>query len=1142
MMNLFNALVQWALDPQHRALRIQFSNAILNPQVFLQRIEGHHVINEGLNAELMCFSHNPYISLKQFIGCQVVVAQRSDTGLWHRTSGLITGASAGDSDGALTPYKLTLQDTTSLWHKRRNSRVFMNKSVVDISQILFKEWQSKSPLFAATLMLDVQGLSQSYDVRPFVMQSNETDYDFLTRLWRSEGINWLIDETSYLSSDASLLEPQILRLIDDNRHYSALQRQLIDYHQSSATEQHDHITHLTAARSLQPTAVHVQHWQAQHLEVETGAGSVLSPHQHSDSHTSASLSLEQAWAISPAWVQDLNGEDGVTASGNLQLEKLNRNLREQHDSQAKQFIALSSVRDSQVGYWFMLNRHPEIDLHPFRDREFLIIAKQFYHQNNLPKDLKQHITALLAQNHWQSSPSPYRHHHSNQNNSIQASGHTDQERQGNQLTLIRRSVAVKPQFNPLQHRPAAYPQRARVVGPESETIHVDEWGRIKVQFLFTRMEDHQHSGGAGSSNTDQDSAWVDVLTPWAGEGYGARFLPRIGEMVVVDFFDGNIDRPFVTGRIHEAERHPTRFDIKGALPDTKRLSGIRSQEVGGSGFNQLRFDDTTGQISAQLHSSHGASQLNLGNLSHPKESETSAGRGEGFELRSDQWGAIRAGKGLLISTYAQEQAVSDHLAAAEAQSLLAQGHQNMTMLSEIALKQQADALDVIHRLPRIIESLELKSSSQALNSTLNLFKHGLTNDPLMALKDCGGFIDDVGSIRDNVSGIIDEFNHYFNNAEEAVENLKAFIETLENSGTETITAKLASLKQNIRNNPLQTLKDVGAVLQDIDINSEDFINVCGSFGGSKDITPTTALGQLQSFMESHTQKLEQSADTSQQEQGKIFRQALMLLASPNGIALTTPENIILQASQDISSSASGSINVSAQKNIINHAQDKISLFAAQKGIKAFAAKGKVELQAQDNALEAIARKVIKLISTEEKIELTSPKEIVLTAGGSQLIINGSGVFIKTGGKFECKAGQHVFEGGETVNAELPKMPESGLFSRRFDFKNLIEAELLSEGFKYKLINKSKSIEYIGTLDQEARTERIFSDSADNVEVVLLGKSEAEQDKLILKEVPISDSEQSEACCGGDDPDDSSISPEEVNDDLSLEKDYQAFGN
>lgn len=64
----------------------------------------------------------------------------------------------------------------------------MNKSIVEITEVLFKEWQEKSPLFAASLSLDLGGLSQNYDIRPFTMQHNETDYDFLTRLWRSEGL------------------------------------------------------------------------------------------------------------------------------------------------------------------------------------------------------------------------------------------------------------------------------------------------------------------------------------------------------------------------------------------------------------------------------------------------------------------------------------------------------------------------------------------------------------------------------------------------------------------------------------------------------------------------------------------------------------------------------------------------------------------------------------------------------------------------------------------------------------------------------------------------------------------------------------------------------------------------------------------
>ncbi len=74
----------------------------------------------------------------------------------------------------------------------------MNKSILEITEVLFKEWQEKSPLFAASLSLDLSGLGQNYDIRPFTMQHNESDYDFLTRLWRSEGISWLIDETELL--------------------------------------------------------------------------------------------------------------------------------------------------------------------------------------------------------------------------------------------------------------------------------------------------------------------------------------------------------------------------------------------------------------------------------------------------------------------------------------------------------------------------------------------------------------------------------------------------------------------------------------------------------------------------------------------------------------------------------------------------------------------------------------------------------------------------------------------------------------------------------------------------------------------------------------------------------------------------------
>ncbi|MGL5160516.1 MAG: type VI secretion system Vgr family protein, partial [Acinetobacter junii] len=552
--NIFQALDSFGLTAQKRALHILFSNPDLNTQVFLQRIDGLHQINQGVRAELICLSTHAVIPLKQFIGCQVAVDQVTDTGTLFRTTGIITEAQQGQSDGSLTLYKLVLQDPTALWHKRRNSRVFMNKTVIEVFEVIFKEWQQRSPLFASSLTLDLSGLTQDYDVRPFIMSQNETDYDFITRLLRSEGINWLIDEDQLIvPNNQTPIQAQKLRLIDDNSQYQALARRSIRYHRSSATEQYDSMTSLIGQRSLQPTAVHIQRWQADALEQVDGAGSVQSTHQHSESYDNNSLSLEDAWHFTPAWMQDLTGADGATASGNPQIEKLNQNLSHYHDSQAKQFIANTTVRDSQVGYWFKLIEHPEIDQHTGADQEFLITAKSYYNQNNLPKDLQQQVHTLISQSQWKQP-------------NLQT-----EERQANQLILQRRNIPIVPEYNPQQHRPTTSPQRAKVVGPSDEEIHVDEWGRIKVRFLFTRKEDHEHDGGAGSNDNDTDSAWIDVLTPWAGEGYGARFLPRIGEIVVINFFDGNIDRPFVTGRIHEAHRSPTKFDNAGKLPDTKKL-------------------------------------------------------------------------------------------------------------------------------------------------------------------------------------------------------------------------------------------------------------------------------------------------------------------------------------------------------------------------------------------------------------------------------------------------------------------------------------------------------------------------------------------------------------------------------------------
>ena len=94
---------------------------------------------------------------------------------------------------------------------------------------------------------------------------------------------------------------------------------------------------------------------------------------------------------------------------------------------------------------------------------------------------------------------------------------------------------------------------------------------------------------------------------------------------------------------------------------------------------------------------------------------------------------------------------------------------------------------------------------------------------------------------------------------------------------------------------------------------------------------------------------------------------------------------------------------------------KIKLaFCGSRRTRLYAGKGKVEIQAQGDGADLIARKAVQIISTEDKIEISASKEIVITAGRSQIKINGSGIFPVTGGKFEVKAGQHLFQSGEKV--------------------------------------------------------------------------------------------------------------------------------
>jgi type VI secretion system secreted protein VgrG len=158
----------------------------------------------------------------------------------------------------------------------------------------------------------------------------------------------------------------------------------------------------------------------------------------------------------------------------------------------------------------------------------------------------------------------------------------------NVFTCIPASVIYRP--------PRATPkpmvqgvQTAVVTGPGGEEIYVDKYGRIKVQFFWDRK----------GKKDDKSSCWIRVAEQWAGKNWGFIYNPRIGQEVIVDFLEGDPDRPLITGRVYNAEQMPP-YDLPGNMTQ----SGIKSRSSkGGSpaNYNELRFEDKKGSELVTLH-------------------------------------------------------------------------------------------------------------------------------------------------------------------------------------------------------------------------------------------------------------------------------------------------------------------------------------------------------------------------------------------------------------------------------------------------------------------------------------------------------------------------------------------------------------
>ncbi len=632
-----------AFTQAQRLLTLELGDGSHFPgQLLPQSVVGEEALSSPYRYRLRCLSPDAAIELKYLLGLPTAFGIVDAGGGTVRRCGVISEVKRLAADGGFAAYELTVEPPLALLRHRHTSRVFQDLPVPDIVESVLAEHRAANPVFAAAFELRFD-LARTYPSRSYCLQYRESDLAFITRLLAEEGIGYRFEHGRGEMPHVACVG------FDDPYRLPRSAQGNVRFHRADATEAEDSLTAWDAQRRLGPAEAALASYDYRRpgplVAVEAAA-----VEQGADG-TRAEASLQDYDA--PGLYYGRDGDE---------LARYARLRQQAHDGTKKRFSGEGTVRALEAGHWFVLAGHPAHEQDPPETREFVVTALRFTAHNNLPDPLSRALGA--------SAPTPYR-----------AS-----------FDAQRRGLPLVPEFAHTPHaRPtAAGPQTATVVGLASEEIHTDVLGRVKVQFHWQRPAEHP---SFGANFDERSSCWLRVAYPSAGAQWGHQFIPRIGQEVLVDFLEGDIDRPLVVAVLHNALHPPPTFSGAGSLPANRALSGIKSKEYQGSGYNELLFDDSTAELRARLSSEHAKTQLNLGWLGHPRTDGRVEPRGEGAELRTDAALALRAAEGVLISADGRPGASGGQLDRAELVGLTRTLQSIVDQLGGLAETHQAGGTD-----------------------------------------------------------------------------------------------------------------------------------------------------------------------------------------------------------------------------------------------------------------------------------------------------------------------------------------------------------------------------------------------------------------------------------------------------------------
>ena len=617
----------------NRILRLSFpNNDAPASQFVVNKIDAMESLSKDFEFTVELLSDDASVALKTMQGKLLSIEMVRQDGSLRYFSGYVFRFRRRHSDGGITFYEARLGPWLKFLSLRKDNYLFHNKTLREQTENIFQDYGAH-PRWDWRVTGDDPAMTDA-------CQYDETDFNYLSRRWEAAG--WYY----WYEHDAN---GHKLIVGNDSTLASALDGGAqVRFHGKDGAVEEDALDRWSPVRTTMPSNVALSGFN---FKDPRPSGLTL-PTLNQQGKVPEIESYEYAGAYGFK-----NLKDGDAQS---------RTRMEEIEALAKHVEAEGNDRFLMPGRWFQLVDHFIHNVHGRGSEagkdDFLIVTVRHIATNNY---LQEEDGKTLYRN-W--------------------------------ATCTRKDVPWRPgrNFNSTDTRILS-PQTAIVVGPSGpDSIHTDEYGRVRVQFHWDRE----------GENDERSSAWIRVSSSWAGAELGVAAIPRVGTEVIVQWLSGCPDRPIITGAVFNERNMPP-----WTIPTQQALTGLRSRELApGMGnspngrSNHLILDDTNEQIQAQLKSDHQHSQLSLGYITRIEGNRgRTEARGQGWELRTDGHGVLRSAKGMLVTTERRDRGQSYITDMRETLQRLENAQQLHEKQAKHAITQQAqewghqdDVADTLH--------------------------------------------------------------------------------------------------------------------------------------------------------------------------------------------------------------------------------------------------------------------------------------------------------------------------------------------------------------------------------------------------------------------------------------------------------------